>query len=563
MFEFLGFGKKKKADLFDTLYGASSAASTPSVPVLSVGSMPNYRYVWDSGEKFAGGLGPVDVIFKDYYALRARSAELYERNLYARGLVRRLVTNTINTGLQLEATPEEKILGFAEDELGEWSEDVENRFKLWEKNSYQCDFNERLTFGALQAEVYREALITGDVLVMLVQDPRTRAPRIRIISGERIHTPLGIKFAPGSTVTHGVEQDKRGRQVAYWVIQDDGQFKRIPAIGEKSGRRIAWLVYGTDKRSEDVRGTPLLGLVIQCLKEIDRYRDATLRKAVINSMIAMWIEKSEDTLGTRPLTGGATKRGVETTIANDGTPRQFKTAEMIPGAVFDELAHGEKVHAHQTNDTVESFGDFEEAMVATIAWCFEIPPEILTLSFSSNYSASQAAISEFKLYLNPTRERFGDEFCGPIYEDWLIAEVIKTRITADGLVDAFQSPVKDDIYGAWISNEWQGQIKPSLDPVKTTNAYILQTENGLVTHSQASREINGTKFSKNIQKLKRENEQLADAMAPLIAAKEKLNKSSAPQLPPQQKPPVDDDEQDDDEQDANAKPDNLIRMPRT
>ncbi len=573
MFGF-SFGKKKKDPVFDAMFGA--APSAPAVPRVAVGDLPGYRHVVDHGEKFAGGLGPIDIVFKDYYALRLRSADLYERNPYARGLIRRLVTNTINTGLHLESTPEETILGLKKGALEEWADDVENRFTLWGKNSYQCDFMERLTFGALQAEILREALITGDILVMVQQDARTRVPRIRLITGDRICTPLNYKRSANVNIVHGVELDARGRQVAYHVLQEDGSFKRIPAFGEKSGRRIAWLVYGSDKRLDDVRGTPILGLVLQSLKDLDRYRDATLRKAVINSMIAMWIEKSEDTLSTRPLTGAATKRTTETTVDNSGTPRSFKTAEMIPGAVFDELAHGEKVHAHQTNHTVENFGTFEEALVATIAWAYEIPPEILTLSFSSNYSASQAAISEFKIYLNPTRARIGNELCGPIFEDWLIAEVIKGRIVADGLLDAFQSPVKDDIYGAWISNEWQGQIKPSLDPVKTTKGYSDQADNGFVTRDRASREINGSKFVKNVAQLKQENILLADAMAPLIEAREKLKSASMvtsnqfrkPPEPPTPEGGDDEEEQDDEPADApkgKGSPganSNLIRLPR-
>jgi hypothetical protein len=149
--------------------------------VIALNDLPAYRHIMDHGEKFAGGLGPIDVLFTDYWGLRARSAELYQRNLYARGLIRRLVTNVINSGLHLEATPEERILGLEEDALAEWSEDVENRFKLWGDNAYQCDFNERQTFGALQADAYPEAIVAGDVLVTIQQDPRTRIPRVRLI----------------------------------------------------------------------------------------------------------------------------------------------------------------------------------------------------------------------------------------------------------------------------------------------------------------------------------------------------------------------------------------------
>jgi hypothetical protein len=150
------------------------------------------RFAYDDGTKFAGGYGVTKLLAADYWTLRARSSQLFETNIYARGVIRRLVTNVINTGLSLEATPEEKILGKEEDELADWSEMVENRFQLWCDSPRLCDQAELKTFGAIQAEAYREALIEGDVLVVLRQDPRTGLPRLQLIKGSNVRTPWGI-----------------------------------------------------------------------------------------------------------------------------------------------------------------------------------------------------------------------------------------------------------------------------------------------------------------------------------------------------------------------------------
>jgi capsid protein len=425
--------------------------------IVSLNELPNSRLVWDHGEKFTGGLGPVDILFTDYWALRARSAELYQRNLYARGLIRRLISNQINTGLHLEATPEEKILGLKEESLSDWAEDVENRFALWGNNPYLCDQDERRTFGALQEAAQTEALVSGDVLVVLRNDQRTRLPRIKLISGSAVQTPWGRNIANADKIKHGVELDAQGRHAAYWVLQEDDTYKRLPAYGEKSGRRIAWLLYGTDNRLDDVRGMPLLGLVLQSLKEIDRYRDASLRKAVINSMLAMFVSKGQPLPGTKPLSGGATRRGTAQTTGNDGKERSFQAAESIPGLVIQELQFGEKPEAFKAEQAVDGFGVFEKAIVQAIAWANEVPPEILTLSFGSNYSASQAAINEFKMYLNRVRTRFGENFCSPIYEEYLLGQVLSQRIEADGFVQAFRSVDQFETYGAWIACDWRNQ----------------------------------------------------------------------------------------------------------
>lgn len=475
--------------------------------------------IFDGG-KFAGGFGATQLQQVDYWTLRARSAQLFQENLYARGLIRRLITNEINTGLTPECAPDEDILGVPEDSLNEWSERVENRFGLWGKSPKVCDWKRESTFGAIQRMARQEALVCGDVLVVLRQSPRTRLPMVQLVSGNSIHTPIGNapQVRAGHEIRHGVEFDGMDRQVAFWVQQKDGSYKRVPAYGEKSGRRLAWLVYGTDRRLDDVRGQPLLALVLQSLKEIDRYRDSTQRKAVINSIMAMFIKKTEDKPGTLPMTGGAVRRDRAEVSDNTtkGTPRRFNVGNYVPGLVVDELQHGEEPVVKGGEGTDVNFGTFEEAIIQAVAWANEIPPEILRLAFSNNYSASQAAINEFKIYLNRVWMAFGEEFCSPIYVEWLISENLLNRVTAPGLLDAWRDPMKHDQLAAWVSVDWYGSIKPSTDMLKQAKGSKMLVEEGWSTNAREARITTGTKFTHNMKRLKRENQQKADAARPLL-----------------------------------------------
>lgn len=478
------------------------------IPVASLGPAP-IGYSWFDGEKFAGGFGLTEVLATDYWTLRQRSSQLFKQNLFARGVIRRLVTNEINTGLHLESVPEEKILGKAEDALADWTEDVENRFELWGESARHCDRSEQRTFGQLQAVARLEALVAGDVLVVLEQGPRTRVPRVRLVPGEAVQSPLGPQPAAGNSMRHGVELDDAGRHVAYWIRQGDGTSQRLPAYGS-GGRRNAWLVYGTDKRLDEVRGEPLLSIVLQSLREIDRYRDSTQRKAVINSFLAMFVEKTEDKPGSRPLTRGGITRSSKVQLDSSGKPRRFSTTEMVPGLTIEELQTGETIKAHGAQGTDEKYADFQDAIIYGVSWTLEIPPEILTLSFNANYSASQAAINEFKMYLDRTRADFGSCFCGPIYQDWLLSEVLNDRISAPGLLDAWRDPLQYTTFAAWTASDWTGHIKPSTDLLKQARGYTVALDRGLTNYDRASREFSGTKFSKNVRKLRRELELLRD-----------------------------------------------------
>lgn len=484
-----------------------------------------------NGDKFLGGFGTTQIFIVDYWTLRQRSEQLFRENLYARGIVRRLITNEINTGLTPEAFPDEEIIGVEDDSLSDWTETVENRFGIWGKLPKVCDWKHSKTFGAIQRAARAEAYISGDVLVVLRQSQRTKLPMVQLVSGNKVQTPLGgdDNARRGHTITHGVEQDSAGRVVAHWVLQDDGSSKRIPAFGEKSGRRLSWLVYGCDKRLDDVRGEPLLSIVLQSLKEIDRYRDSTQRKAVINSILAMFIQKDADKMGSLPMTGGAVRRDTVTATDGDGSTRDFNLSGHLPGLVFEELQVGEKPVAFGSQGTDLAFGEFEEAIIQGIAWANEIPPEILRLSFSNNYSASQAAINEFKIYLNKVWSDWGETFCTPIYNEWLISEVLLQNIGAPGLLEAWRDPQAYDVFGAWVSVHWYGSIKPSTDAVKQGKGSKLLVDEGWSTNAREARINTGTKFSKNIKRLKRENEQKAAALRPILELKAQFGEDATAQ----------------------------------
>ncbi len=490
-----------------------------TLPVVLVDDLPVYAHQGEfhqgswGGDKYPGGFGATKLFTMDYWTLRLRSGQMFTENMYARGIIRRLITNEINTGLSLECTPEEAILGLGDDSLVDWTENVENRFALWGKNPQLCDFLGRFTFGALQRAIRMEALISGDVLQVIRIDPLTQLPRIQLVSGSLIQTPME-KWGD-ATVMHGVQMDADGRHMGFYITQKDGSSRYLPAYADKTGRKMAWLVYGSQNRLDAVRGEPLLSIILQSLKEIDRYKDSAQRKATINSMLAMFIKKTADKPGTLPITGSAVRRDVLPGISQGPANRKFNMIGQIPGLVIEELQTGEEPVSGTQGGTDVSLGPFEDVIVRGMSWCLEIPPEILQLSFSNNYSASQAAINEFKIYLNKVRTEFGETSCQPVYTEFLISECLLGKITAPGFLDAWRSPKMYDIFASWISSEWSGAIKPSTDIRKQSLGYIELVGEGWIDNDRASRELTGTKFTKNIRRIASENKLKVAAARPI------------------------------------------------
>ena len=177
--------------------------------------------------------------------------------------------------------PNESILGLEDGELNDWTEDVETRFQIWGNLPSMVDFNGYKTWGQIENDCFIESLVSGDCLVVL-RPSAQGLPKIQLISGNAVQTPILGQFNinKSHTIVEGVELDANGNHVAYWILQDDMEtYKRLPAYGTRSGRRVAWLVYATEKRLDEVRGQPILAIILQSLKEVDRYRDSAQRKA--------------------------------------------------------------------------------------------------------------------------------------------------------------------------------------------------------------------------------------------------------------------------------------------
>ena len=495
---------KKFLDMFGS---KAVEVIAPTTPEHSQFSADDVLFDVFTGSKYSGGMDPVNLSEIDYYTLRARSREIFERTPYAKGLINAIVNSKISTGLTVETQMPTSVVSPPED----LSEQIEELFTLWAGDPRLCDYSEQNSFSQIQQEVERNALLDGDCLVVLHTDPKTRMLQTQIVSAASIATPFNIKVAKGNRIEHGVELDSRGRHVAYHVKQRDGSFKRVSVYGRKSGRRTAILVYAHNgKRVNKSRGVPLLGVVMQSIQELDHYRESQLRTAVINSFLALWVEKSEDRPGSKPMTGGIIERKTVTGVSSSTTETKDRNIYgLSPGTVFDELDYGEKIRTHQGNTSVEGYQTFEKAIVDALAWAERFPPEILQLSFNSNYSASQAAKNEFVQTLKIWRLGTATAFCKPVYTEWLV-QMARLRIVDMPLMLMAISAGRVLESAAWVASEWIAPIVPTVDILKNAKAYIELLDNSLITYEQAIKELTGSKALAVFKKLSQEKKLLKD-----------------------------------------------------
>lgn len=477
--------------------------------------------IWN-GDKYTGSFGPTKVFqYVDYWTLRKRSQQLFTENMYAKGIIRRLLRNEIFTGLVPDSNVKAEIIWPDMDpekreDLGvEYSERLTELFNLYGKNKNVFDFRQARTFAEFQELVRFETLVSGDGIIISRINQTTGLPYWDFVNGDHIKTPADYNPRNGNRIVHGVELDRYNRHVAYHIqTWQDEQLKteRIPVKGEKSGRNIAWMIYGSERRIDDVRGEPLLACILYMLKELDRYRDAESRAAVVNAMLAMFVQRGASSpIGSRP-TAGLTKLntlGPVEPVNGDVTGQSRVRREfsiMNPGTVFDDLAPGETISSFDTKRPNVNYKAFEEAIINGIAWALEIPPEILKLQFQSNYSASRQANNEFQVYLDYQVAQNARRFCQPIYEEFVIQASLSGIVQLPEFVPSLVTPSLWQVKSAWLDCVWTGLSRPSVDPLKEVNASQAALDAGLTTYDIECRKTSGLSFRQVMQKRKREEE---------------------------------------------------------
>ena len=472
-----------------------------------------------NGDKFPGSFGETKLFtFVDYWTLRKRSLQLFTENLYCKGIIRRLMRNEIFTGLVPDSAPLASFIwkGLPQEEQEkraiQYGEQMTELFNLYGANYNIFDYRKELTFGEFQEQCRREAIICGDGIIVSRINQATGLPHWDWINGNYIRTPIDYRPRNGNYIKDGVELNAQGRHVAYHVqrvINGKIYNERIPVFGEKSGRQISWMVYGSEKMIDDVRGEPLLACMLYMLKELDRYRDAEARAAVINSLIAFVVEQTnENSIPSDPLAGLArlnSPNGAMTKTDTDAPAPKPEVSFEQPGTAITSASAGEKITSYSTQRPNVNYKAFEDAILNAICWALEVPPEIVKLQFTGSYSASRQADNEFQVYLKYRTYKNAKDFCQIIYEEFIIQAVLNGILVLPGFVQAVFISREWQLRAAWLSCAWSGVSRPNVDRNKDVKASIEALKYQLTTRDIECRRISGLSFRQVLQRYVREN----------------------------------------------------------
>lgn len=464
------------------------------------GMLPNSRAPWED-------------IDNNNYTLRQRSRMLYMASPIAASAVKTNRTNVIGNGLKLKSTINRQVLAMTQEQADEWQKRTEAEFDLWAGKKNACDAIGMNDFYELQQLALTSWLTSGDVFALVKRYERTSMQpyslRLHLIEADRVRTPIdkttGIilstrgKAQNGNTIFDGVEVDQSGMVQAYYIANnypyettiEPTEFVRVPAYGVKSGLPNIFHIMESE-RPDQYRGVPYLAQVIEPVLQTNRYTNAEIMAAVVQSFQTAFVT-TESNPGEIPFN--------EAIPEEDQINDDENSYEMGPGTI-NVMKPGEDIKFNTPTHPNSGFDVFANAMFSQIGAALEIPKELLIKQFNSSYSASRGALLEAWKAFRMRRVWMTNDFCKPIYETWLTEAIALGRIQAPGF---FTDPL---IHNAYLGSEWIGPSQGMLDPTKELQAAQMAIELGLSTHEQEAIKLNGSEFNANIEKITIENEKI-------------------------------------------------------
>lgn len=429
-----------------------------------------------NGEKNLGALGDPINYALNYDVLRVRSWQSYLESEISQTVIKKFLKWIIGGGLKIQSNPNKQVLKSEGIEINTeaFNEVMETRFAVW-ANSPFSSYSSQKNLHRLAKTAKMNAIIGGDVLVVL--RVIKGIIKVQLIDGCHLMTDgFGTDYFPkpvenGNVVKHGIEMDNTGKHVAYYIRKADYTFERIEAY--VNGVKMVYLVYGSEYKIDNSRGLPLLAVMLETLKKLERYKEATVGSAEERQKLVYYIKHGANSTGENPLISqmamavnpnGPSKQLPET---QDGEKLASKVAATTEKMTFNMPQDSELRVLESKNELY--FEPFYKVNSKLLCSSINIPPDVAFSDYNSNFSASRAALKDWEHTLLVERDEFAFEFYKPIYDLHVYLSVMTNKINAPGYLEALQS---ENIFVLESYHAFRaiGPSIPHIDPLKEVKA---------------------------------------------------------------------------------------------
>lgn len=399
---------------------------------------------------------------------RARHA--VRNDPWAGTAIDKLVSNGIGTGIQSKQVWGTKEFRKAVD-------------KLWRRWAKYADADGVLDWYGLQALIWREWDEGGECFIRIRnrrrEDGLPVPLQIQVIEAEQCPANHWTTAPNGNRIKAGIEFDRIGRRVAYWMYREHPGEQQSEINGSELIRIPADQILHVYEplRGGQIRGVPRSTSVLLRMHGLDRLDDAVLeRQNMANLFGGFYVTKG----GAGPV--GPVGPTMVDDLTKDEAGTQEKDADQTPLAglepgTWQELPEGMEVQFSDPPGAGDTYPDYLRAQLMAIAARHGVPYEVLTGDLRDvSDRALRLILNEFRrtiemrqwLFLIPqllqrVRERFMD------------AAVLDGSIVVAGYAE-----IRDEVVDALhVPQGW-----PYSHPVQDVTADIRAIRAGLTSRTE-------------------------------------------------------------------------------
>ncbi|MEM7308895.1 MAG: phage portal protein [Planctomycetota bacterium] len=393
--------------------------------------------------------------------LRDRSRDLVRNNPWAKKAIGVHEARTVGTGIvPTPAVPDGAASGLRRD-----GAELAARWKGWAETT-ECDAAGRTNLYGLQALAQRSVGEAGEALVRRrwrrTSDGLTVPLQLQLLEPDHLDLSKTEPLKSGNHVLQGVEFNKIGRRVAYWMHREHpggsiyglrtrsyGEPVRVPASEV--------LHIFRSERIGQVRGVPWGASCLLKLRDFDDYDDATLLRQKIAACFAAFVRDIDSTIGE------------DSSLQKDASGRRID--EIEPGMV-QELGPGQDV-TFSSPPPAMGFRDYSEITLHAIAAGYGVTYEALSGDLSRvNFSSGRMGWLEMEAAIRTwRRNEFIPQFCQGVW-GWFL----------DGALLAGHADAR-------VPARWTPPRREMLDPLKEVKALREAVRSGFTSLSDALRSL--------------------------------------------------------------------------